>query len=72
MKNTELNVPEMEEGEIQICSESESDETSQHLAKEKGCLSESNMHKESKNTKKKGIKIRGSARVKSKPSRLDL
>lgn len=63
---------EREEGEIQICSESEIEESLQHLARGKGCLSESDLHVETEINRKKAVKIRGSSRVKSKPSRLDL
>lgn len=66
-------IGEHEEGEIKIFFESDMEQVSDHLAKRKCCFSESGIYESlGKLARKKQVKSRSSARVKSKPSRLDI
>lgn len=57
--------------EEHVCSDSNSEGVLEHLAKNKLVVSNSNIQLEKK-WNGKGIKVRGSSRVVSKPSRLSL
>lgn len=60
-----------EDSEVHVHSDSESKEALEHLAKEKNVVSDSKTQKGNK-LKGEGIKVRGSTRVVSKPSRINL
>lgn len=66
-------IREHEDGEIHTCLESKMERSTHHLARSKGCFSDSDLRESPEKVEnKKQTKSRGSTRVKSKHLRLDL